>query len=623
MKRPLFLHRARGSSILTIPDICLISASTLPLYHPLLDPRFFWSHEAAYPLFRLASLHQNVLSGNPLCRWFPDFARGFGLPILEFFPVLPLYIAEGVRLMGFSTINSLKILIVLMTIFAAVGAWMLGNALWGKSGGYLSAVLFSYAPYKIVNLYVRGDLNEYMAMAVSPWILYLILSSARQKNPPYLSVGTLAAMCIPAISHYPSSVIHYPMYTLWILILAPAAKKPAGFLVRNFLSLALALLMTSTYWASAFFSRHLVQMEGMTRGFADYKQHFIGFKQWFSFYWNYGASVYGPGDAISFQIGNFALLFLLIGLIGSIKRKNETRLLYMSVFAALVLLTASTFLTHGFSNRIWSLLPVLPLIQFPYRILSVSSLMSALLAGSLGRVFDSSFYRYRKPLTAILSLLVIGSSIHMCRVAEYLNLDETGLTAKAIRHVAHTHSTGEYIPQAVGNRFPPPEPVNFTLEKIPETGFTRQQTESRLSRMLEKAGEIETWKGSVMPLGHALVIPGQYEIIRGDIFATMTRLSPCRHTYRLDAVSPGAIRINQFYFEGWTATLNALPIRMEADPDTGLIRIDIPAGNHTLCVAYRNLPLSRYLGTAGLCTIIAICLLLIIRKFRYDKKLSP
>ncbi len=607
-------------SIPKLSEFVLVAASTLPIFYPLLDPRFYWSHEKAYPLLRLAAFHQNVISGNPFCRWFPDFARGFGLPIMEFFPVFPLYVAEIFRLAGFSTINSLKLLIVAMTFFAAWGAFLLGNELWGKSGGYITSVLFSYAPYKLVNLYVRGDLNEYMAMALLPWILFLVLKSAKSDNLPLFSFPMIIAFGLPAISHYPSSVIHYPVYTGWILALTPMAVKKSAYLRHCFLSMALGLFITSTYWATAFFSRHLVQMEGMTRGFADYRQHFIYFRQWFSFYWNYGASVAGPGDAISFQIGNFALMALVPGLIFSYKYLKQYRDKHVVVCAATAILVISVFFTHHYSSGLWEIITILPLIQFPYRILSVPSVMVALLGGSAGWLIDRKKTKHSRIFTFLILVTIIAGSFRMCRVAEYLSFSEDDLTPDNIQRVAHTHSTGEYIPQPVGDRYPPPVQINFTLEKFPESGFTREQTEERLARMLQNASEVELWEGKYLPLGHIMVRPGQFEVTEGTMNVLRQKPSGCRQQFSLDAAEKSVFRINQFYFEGWQSYLNGQLHPIQPDPQTGLIQTFIPKGSHTFELKYHNLPLSRILDITGLITLFTLCVFVLVRKFYHEQK---
>ncbi len=601
-----------------IVDLLIVFACNIPIFLPLLNGRFFWSHENAYFLWRVVSFHQNVVDGMPFCRWFPDFARGFGLPFLEYYPVLPLYLTEIFKLTGASTINSIKLLIVVITLLAAWGAWLLGKEIWGRTGGLVTACLFSFAPYKMVNLFVRGDINEYAAMAAAPWILWLITRSAGKDIRHPVCLATTIAFCVPALSHYPSCVLQYPLYTFWILCLALSAKQPRRFLIQNLLALGAALLLTSTFWASAFLSRDLVQMEGMTQGFADYRQHFIAPLQWFSWYWNFGASVRGPGDAISFQIGNVAFIATLIGLPGLIilfKRPDHRR---AAIWCAVPILALSLFLTHHSSAWVWSVVPVLPMIQFAYRILAIPALMIALLGGAAGFTIEHRIPRYRILATAVVILMIVIVSLRMCRVAGFMQVSESELRPSQVRRAAHTHCTGEYIPRAVGKRFPPPVPITFTLEKIPEDGFSREQTEARLKRWLTTAAELETWEGETIRIGNADVRPGEIDVIAGKASVVGKEMSACSRNYLIRAETPVTLRFNQFYFQGWRASLDTQPATLKPDPDTGLILVEIPSGEHSLLIAYHNLPLSEKLGVISLLTAVLLIISRLMGRIRHE-----
>ncbi|MBN1879990.1 hypothetical protein JW823_07760 [bacterium] len=602
-------------------QLLLITACNLPVFYPLLGNRFFWSHENAYFLWRVVSFHQNVIAGTPLCRWFPDFARGFGLPFLEFYPVLPLYVTELFRLPGASTILSVKFTIILTSLFAAWGAYLLGKEIWGKTGGLISSVLYSYAPYKMVNLYVRGDINEYTAMSIAPWIIWLITRSAGKRIHHPVSVALIIAFSLPALTHYPSCVIQYPVYVFWILCLYRTARQPNRFLVRNLTAMLTALIMTSTYWASALLSRHFVQMEGMTKGFADYKQHFINAAQWLSNYWNFGASVKGPGDAISFQVGNAALVAMLLGTPYILPLLKKPGIKRNTIICSLILLVVSLFLTHESSARVWNHVPALPMLQFAYRILAVPALLAALLGGSAGLFIDNRFFRQdrRIMVTAVVMILIILFSVRMCRVANYMMISEDDLTPGEVRKAAHTHCTGEYIPRAVGKRFPPPVKFDFKLEKIPESGFSREDTEARLARWMKSAVYVEKWQGRTIPIGNAEVEPGTTDVIAGDITISNPVISPCSRSYYVESQTGGTIRINQFYFEGWTAQIDDRATDVKPDPGTGLMRLDIPPGPHSLRLCYRNLPLSRKLGVIGILTGLLVVIWKVPGIGRYEK----
>jgi len=591
-------------------DTLIVMGFTLPIYIPLLKAQFFWSHENAYFLWRLASFHQNVIAGMPFCRWFPDFARGLGLPFLEFYPALPLYISEVFKLSGLPVILSIKLAIVAITLFAAMGAYKLGNAVWGRFGGIITSVLFSYAPYKMLNLYVRGDINEYMALAGLPWALWIVYKTANDQKVKIFSLASISIFAIPALTHYPSCVIQYPVIFFWMLALLSTAADRKSYMIRNSLSLLLALIISSGYWLSAFMSRHLVQMENMTKGFADYTKQFIDLNQFFSFYWNFGASVLGPGDAISFQIGNFAFIGLLCGLPVLIKLLFKTSVRARAVQASVIMLIAGMFLMHSSSHWFWEHISVLPMLQFPYRILVIPALMISLLGGSCGILLQKiNNTKLQTTSVLLIAVLIVSGSFYMCKAAEYMDIDADDLTPEDIQLAAHTHCTGEYIPKAVGKRFPPPKPVTFTLHKIPEAGFSREETENRLAGWLKNASHVETWEGGILPIGDKKVDPGETFVIHGNIRLNKQTGPIINRSWKVNAKTPGAIRINQFYFQGWSAWLDEESVALQPDESTGLIRIEIPEGTHQLHLQYQNLPLTRLLSWLGLMVLISVLII--------------
>jgi hypothetical protein len=44
------------------------------------------------------------------CRWVPDMGYGFGYPLFNFYPPLPYLVGEGIRLIGYSFVDTVKIL---------------------------------------------------------------------------------------------------------------------------------------------------------------------------------------------------------------------------------------------------------------------------------------------------------------------------------------------------------------------------------------------------------------------------------------------------------------------------------------------------------------------------------
>ncbi len=596
--------------------IGLLAISAQVLFHPLYDHRFFWSHDEAQLLWRITALHANIIHGAPLCRWFPDFARGLGLPFLEFFPVLFLFLTEIFKFPGFGTIVSAKLSIITVTILGSFFAYCLAKEFWGRWGGLLSGLLYTYIPYRIFDLYVRGDVNEYTAISLLPLNLWIIFTSARQTKPQWISIPMILGMGALSVTHYPSAVIQFPVYAIWILLLAVRASYRVPFLFQSSASTLLGLAVTSPWWASAFLSRHLVQMEGMTQGFANYQEQFIHPLQWISTYWNFGASVKGAGDTVSFQIGNVAILFMLAGFPAIYSVLKKTDLSAMAIYSLTGIGIISLFLMTGSSDKVWQTIPLLPLLQFPYRLLQIPALVVSVLGGALAPAIIQRFPRSAPWILTGSGAVVLLFSVNMCRVGAYLNLSETELTSFTISRVSHTHCTGEFIPVAVGKRFPPKSPMSFQIEKIPENGFTREQMEQKLSVWLQKAPDVEYWTGETMQIGNQTIMPQTFDVLSGNAVITQQTGLPIDITCSLSATEATRIRFNQFYFEGWAATVNGTEMKLFPDPDTGMIAFDVPAGRHSIQIRYRNLPLSRTLEKLTL----TFCLLLVAYGFHSFRK---
>ena len=96
----------------------------------------------------------------------------YGMPLFEFYAPLPYYVGSFFYLLGFSHINSVKAIILITSIFTAIGAYLLGRKLFGTTGGLLVSAAVTLAPYRAVNLFVRGAISE--AMGNNGIAVYLV-----------------------------------------------------------------------------------------------------------------------------------------------------------------------------------------------------------------------------------------------------------------------------------------------------------------------------------------------------------------------------------------------------------------------------------------------------------------
>jgi hypothetical protein len=72
--------------------------------------------------------------------------------------------------------------------------------------------------------------------------------------------------------------------------------------------------------------------------------------------------------------------------------------------------------------------------------------------------------------------------------------------------------------------------------------------------------------------------------------AQLLAQSAVTHRYRLATPAAFTLRVRQFDFPGWRATLNNRPAPIRPEPGSGLILVDIPPGQHTLTLHFGETP---------------------------------
>ena len=170
-------HRlARAGPLLLALASALLAAAPLFAHSGFLMTR--GGGDSPFLLLRLHQLLAALQAGEFPARWMPDAAYGYGFPFFSYYAALPYYLAALLRLYGFSYVAALKLTQLGALLAAATGvhAWarVLPDA-FSRPRAVLAAAAFTFAPFHLVNLSVRGDsLSELWAMAYYPWLLWAI-----------------------------------------------------------------------------------------------------------------------------------------------------------------------------------------------------------------------------------------------------------------------------------------------------------------------------------------------------------------------------------------------------------------------------------------------------------------
>lgn len=363
-------------------SILTILAFGVLISWPLFMPGYFFHHDDIQVL-RIFEMRKCFEDLQIPCRWVPDMGYGYGYPLFNYYSALPYYIG-GVLSYFLGFVGASKAVFFVFLMLGGVSMYLLGKSLWGNTAGLLAGILYSLAPYRALDAYVRGAVAESFALALIPLVLYfirlLILTPTR-----FNFLGVSLSLGAFLLSHNIMTMIFSPLIIFWVIYWIFKVKNPK--LVKIFSSLLLGFGIAAFFLVPAFFEKNLVQTESLTSEGFRFWIHFVSLFQLFlDRSWGFGASVFGVGDTISFQIGwpHWWIVVALVILISYkfIKERKtiEKTNLQLGIFLIFFFLF-SIFMTHNKSTAIWSSISTLQYAQFPWRFLGLTIFSASLLGG--------------------------------------------------------------------------------------------------------------------------------------------------------------------------------------------------------------------------------------------------
>jgi hypothetical protein len=397
----------------------------------LLVPGLPFTHDGRDHVARIANFYQNLLEGNFIPIWAANLNWGYGHPILEFLYPLPSYFASLFHFIGFSFVDSTKITFGLGFFLSGLFMYLWLSQFLKKDQAVFGAILYTYAPYRFVDLYVRGAIGENFAFIWLPLVLYFVCRLSKKDD--YFNFSLLAiSFGLLILSHNALSIIFLPFILFYGIFLYTQGKSNKLFLVKFLFSIILGFGLSAFFWIPAYLEGKYTLRNILTSG--TYIDKFVYFKNLL-----YGKWSYGQSGQFTVQLGPLHWLGTLISLFAFpyfLKRKNK---LSMLTLGTLVYTFIAIFLMLEQSNFIWERVMILQNFQFPWRMLAVTVFSTSLLgAVSLSILKDS----FRKWLVAVLIVIVFLISFNHMKPKGYLLRQESFYT----NVFESTTDTGESSP---------------------------------------------------------------------------------------------------------------------------------------------------------------------------------
>lgn len=380
---------------------------------PIFIQGFFAVHDDTQ-VARVQQMSIALLDGMFPVRWVPDLGYGYGYPIFSFYGPLSYYVGAFFMFFGADALFATKLMMAFGVLLSGVGMYYLAKIFWGKAGGVVAALLYVYAPYHAVNIYVRGAVGEFFGYAFIPIVFYGVIKAYESGRFRFVAIAGLAYAALLS-SHNLTGLMVTPFLVMLLLFLTffSLRKEQKLSFYFMYLSFLFGLLLSAFYWIPALLEMGYTNVISQVGGAADFREHYICFPQLWESAWGYGGSVRGCVDGLSFRMGKIHILLAgasLLVLPFVVKKQKKPA---VAIVVAFIFLLLSVFFSTDLSKPIWKAVPILSFIQYPWRLLSVISFFSSFLGGAfvwflIGNV---GFIKKTKIVKIIILGVVVGAIV--------------------------------------------------------------------------------------------------------------------------------------------------------------------------------------------------------------------
>ena len=425
------------SQLLPALVIAAIAVSCFPLLQGF--PR---GHDWIFELVRVAEYGHALDAGQYPPFWADNLYGGYGSPIFLFYAPLFMLVASvfaaafGSIMWGATATLGLFTALAAFFIMCMVRSALTTHDTLSHATVRIAAYLYILNPYLIGDKLLRNANAEFAALCIAPlafWGLFAVRSTPRRG-----ALLLAAGISLTTLAHNLTALVVATLVSFAALALYPPRSDPARFL-HVCGGILLGLLMSAFFWLPALLLQSQVQLEQMTGGRFDFHQNFPPLETLFGFEF--------------YSLGWWPLAILATSLLAvwRIPLERHVRVLnYAALIAAFTLLA----LQLKWSTWVWEHVPMLPLFQFPWRMMGPLALMIAL----LGALLFFRFARGRSStalITVELAVLALCFANAVPQLNQYQPLSPAtsesltaGLTAAAIRNTSPPATVlDEYLPQ--------------------------------------------------------------------------------------------------------------------------------------------------------------------------------
>jgi hypothetical protein len=545
--------------------LIIILVACIPASIPLLRSGFFHFSDESH-IANLYEMIRTISSGQLPPRMSPDFSWGYGYPLFNFYYPLPYYLGSLFFLFTRSLIISLKLTFLITIPLSGIFMFLWLRNHTDKWIAVMASILYIYTPYRAVDLYVRGAVGECLAFVFFPLIGWAIDKIAKERTLRNIGIlGLITGLFV--LSHNIAPILIIPWFLIYFFLKYDGFKKIKGITTLVF-GYLLGAGISTFWWLPGFIEKKYLQ----TQTPFNYLDHFPFIKQLIYSSFKYGASVPGPNDDISFQIGIVNLIIIVIcGFILIRQKERKTRMMLLFLLLSFFF---TVFLMNIRSNFIWKIFPLATYIQFPWRLLMITTFLTSVMF-----IFIKD-----KRLSLFLVVIAFLLTVGYFKPSEYFHPNDDYFLKRFFANRTLSGVRSEVSKEYVGYS------EDYLLLPI----WVYQKPDSISSAKIEsKTAQI----------------------------TNINELNAVNYTADIVAPKESDAFINFYYFPGWNVYLNGSKVSIEILKPYGNMKVNIPKGKWKIQVKWEETGERKVADSISLLSLMVSLVFIFKPKKKYAETL--
>jgi hypothetical protein len=519
------------------------------------------THDMFLHYDQMRSFYTGLASGEIYPRWEEDTNRGFGAPTTSYYPPGVYYLTSAFYAVTQDWLRALMNTHLLLMVAAAATVYIYARQAMGRGAAMAAMAAYIFLPYHMLDQYQRGAMAELLVFVWMPLMLLFgerLMSaqtgSSGQPSKLASAVGLAATYGAFLWSHPPTAYQFTLGFGVYVLVLCLMRREWKG-LVAVGGSMVLGIGLAAMYLLPAAIEQDLIHREYVAETWPYHKTYIFvhdlyktdvhsGFFKLIDASWISGTLV--------IAIGAITLLWL--------KRQSLTTnpALKQRVLLWTILGGLASFMMTSASMPVGKLIPKIDIGVFSWRMLSITTLVVALLAGSFTQAAVNAAgrgLRADRILFASLAALVIVGGAGFSAVA----------VARPMSNAIVFEPEPEHLNWATIPSTAPADPTELP-ENVPQAALATAESGEAV---------VESWKP-------------EHRVVRASLRKDDTLL------------------IRTFNFPGWTAAVDGQRVPIKSSENLGSIEIELQAGTHRVTLDFLDTDPRRRFRLVSLSSFVVL-----------------